>query len=386
MKKHLGKSNKNKGLNSHPIQKKTNQENGFNDNSDEAIQMMQLQSDIANSNEIENGMDFEQKANDNESLAQTNQKENNTGLPNDLKAGIENLSGYSLDDVKVHYNSEKPAQIGALAYAQGSDIYIASGQEQHLPHELAHIVQQKEAKVQPTTETADGTPVNDDTRLENEADKMGEMLVNNDDSASENTNLKAKKVDKGTPQRKVIQKEEEATGPENTGELAGTLQQLGTSYVEWVMENCIIPGDDTFLYIKRIGMDPFKCADLYSKANPPTDTLQVVAGQVAENTQWIKTATKVMSAICIVAGAVNFGTAAAAGAGAIDLLLGSKFILDAANFVTFNFVVNSEYDEFEDWLRFHLSYKRSIMREWAAAEGIELKEPLIKTLQEGFKK
>ena len=111
--------------------------------------MMQLQSDIANSNEIENGMDFEQKANDNESLAQTNQKENNTGLPNDLKAGIENLSGYALDDVRVHYNSDKPAQIGALAYAQGSDIYIASGQEQHLPHELRILYNKKKLRCSP---------------------------------------------------------------------------------------------------------------------------------------------------------------------------------------------------------------------------------------------
>lgn len=36
-------------------------------------------------------------------------KANNTGLPDNLKTGIENLSGMSLDDVKVHYNSDKPA-------------------------------------------------------------------------------------------------------------------------------------------------------------------------------------------------------------------------------------------------------------------------------------
>ena len=35
-------------------------------------------------------------------------KENTTGLPDDLKSGIENLSGYSMDDVKVHRNSDKP--------------------------------------------------------------------------------------------------------------------------------------------------------------------------------------------------------------------------------------------------------------------------------------
>ncbi|MDO8991413.1 MAG: hypothetical protein Q7U83_00020 [Daejeonella sp.] len=30
-------------------------------------------------------------------------QENNTGLPDNLKSGIENLSGYSMDEVKVHY-------------------------------------------------------------------------------------------------------------------------------------------------------------------------------------------------------------------------------------------------------------------------------------------
>ena len=46
------------------------------------------------------------------------EKANNTGLPDNLKQGIENLSGMSMDNVKVHYNSSKPAQLNALAYAQ----------------------------------------------------------------------------------------------------------------------------------------------------------------------------------------------------------------------------------------------------------------------------
>ncbi|MDZ4261530.1 MAG: DUF4157 domain-containing protein, partial [Pseudomonadota bacterium] len=60
-------------------------------------------------------------------------KPNNTGLPDNLKSGIESLSGMSMDHVKVHYNSDKPAQLNAHAYAQGSEIHVAAGQEQHLP-------------------------------------------------------------------------------------------------------------------------------------------------------------------------------------------------------------------------------------------------------------
>ena len=41
-------------------------------------------------------------------------KKNETGMPDHLKESIENLSGYSMDDVRVHYNSDKPATVQAL--------------------------------------------------------------------------------------------------------------------------------------------------------------------------------------------------------------------------------------------------------------------------------
>lgn len=100
-------------------------------------------------------------------------KGNNTNLPNNIKSGIENLSGYSMGDVKVHYNSNKPAQLQAHAYAQGTDIHIASGQEKHLPHEAWHVVQQKQGRVKPTMQMKGDVKVNDDEGLEREADVMG---------------------------------------------------------------------------------------------------------------------------------------------------------------------------------------------------------------------
>ncbi len=101
-------------------------------------------------------------------------KTNNTGLPDDLKAGIENLSGYSMDDAKVHYNSDKPIQLNASAYVQGTDIHIAPGEEKQLPHEAWHVVQQKQGRVKPTVQMKGGVNVNDDAGLEQEADIMGE--------------------------------------------------------------------------------------------------------------------------------------------------------------------------------------------------------------------
>lgn len=100
------------------------------------------------------------------------QKPNNTGLPDNLKAGVESLSGFSMDDVKVHYNSSQPATVQALAYTQGTDIHVAPGQERHLPHEAWHVAQQLAGRVEPTTEVG-GMSVNDNIGLEHEADVMG---------------------------------------------------------------------------------------------------------------------------------------------------------------------------------------------------------------------
>ncbi len=100
-------------------------------------------------------------------------KKNNTGLPDRLKAGVERLSGYSMDNVRVHYNSPKPAQLQAHAYAQGTNIHLASGQEKHLPHEAWHVVQQMQGRVKPTRQMKGSVNVNDDATLENEADLLG---------------------------------------------------------------------------------------------------------------------------------------------------------------------------------------------------------------------
>ena len=113
-------------------------------------------------------------------------KPNNTGLPNQLKSGVENLSGFSLNDVKVHYNSPKPAQLQAHAYAQGTDIHVGSGQEKHLPHEAWHVVQQKQGRVQATKQMKGKVPVNDDVGLEKEADVMGAKALSAPLSLKEN--------------------------------------------------------------------------------------------------------------------------------------------------------------------------------------------------------
>jgi hypothetical protein len=100
-----------------------------------------------------------------------------SNLPPQLKEGIESLSGVSMDGVKVHYDSAQPAKLGAHAFAQGTDIHIAPGQSKHLAHEAWHVVQQAQGRVQPTGRTPGGVAINDDKRLESEADRMGQRAL-----------------------------------------------------------------------------------------------------------------------------------------------------------------------------------------------------------------
>jgi len=97
---------------------------------------------------------------------------NHTGMPDHLKAGLEQLSGQDLSGVRVHYNSAKPAQLNALAYTQGKAIEVGPGQEQHLAHEGWHSVQQMQGRVKATRQ-AQGVSINENVGLEHEADVMG---------------------------------------------------------------------------------------------------------------------------------------------------------------------------------------------------------------------
>lgn len=126
-------------------------------------------------------------------------KANTTGLPDQLKTGAEHLSGIDLSDVKVHYNSQAPAQLNAHAFAQGTQIHVAPGQEQHLPHEAWHVVQQKQGRVKPTTQLKDKVPVNDDKHLENEADAMGQKaLTQGKNAVQRQVNTLVKQMVSGT--------------------------------------------------------------------------------------------------------------------------------------------------------------------------------------------
>ncbi len=144
-------------------------------NSHQILQLSALQEMANKSPAVKQSAGLQEMANNYSAQQQRpiRKKENNTGLPDKLKSGIEYLSGYSMDEVNVHYNSDKPAQLNAHAFAQGTDIYLASKQEKHLPHEAWHVVQQKQGRVKPTLQMKGKVNINDDIGLEKEASIMG---------------------------------------------------------------------------------------------------------------------------------------------------------------------------------------------------------------------
>lgn len=112
-------------------------------------------------------------------------------LPPALQDGIESMSGLSMDDVRVHYNSQRPAQLGALAYAQGREIHLGPGQEHALPHEAWHVVQQAQGRVRPALQAKGGPAINDQQHLEREADAMGAQALSTRPTAAPRSGLSA---------------------------------------------------------------------------------------------------------------------------------------------------------------------------------------------------
>ncbi|MEM7086085.1 MAG: DUF4157 domain-containing protein [Bacteroidota bacterium] len=208
----------------------------FADNRPEAVAQRKLQEMANKSPQVEQTGQSQDMANAFSSVAPVQKKNNNTGLPDQLKSGIENLSGYSMDDVKVHRNSDKPAQLNAHAFAQGTEIHLASGQEKHLPHEAWHVVQQKQGRVKPTVQMKNnpsakakkGVNINDDPGLEKEADIMGAKAAQNSEEKTSGNTLQKKKL-KTTASPGQLKKKTDLT--------PGVLNMIGESHNDYPNKN-----------------------------------------------------------------------------------------------------------------------------------------------------
>lgn len=176
-------------------------------NSPIVSQLKSFQGIAQNSLRVEKNAQFQAAVNQNIAGQQQliQKKQNKTGLPDNLKSGIEHLSNIALDDVQVHRNSNKPAQLRAHAFTQGTDIHLSPGQEKHLPHEAWHVVQQKQQRVKPPLQLKRSVPVNDEQNLENEADSMGAKALQANSSVIQPKQKTIPSLKNGNDSNPVIQ-------------------------------------------------------------------------------------------------------------------------------------------------------------------------------------
>ncbi|WP_051313184.1 DUF4157 domain-containing protein [Sporocytophaga myxococcoides] len=115
-----------------------------------------------------------------EELSQSNTSSSGK-MPQVVQKKMESSFGQDFSDVNIHTNSSQSKALNAHAFTQGNDIHFAPGKyspesqsgQELLGHELTHVVQQREGRVQPTVQKK-GANINDDKGLEKEADEMGE--------------------------------------------------------------------------------------------------------------------------------------------------------------------------------------------------------------------
>lgn len=119
-----------------------------------------------------------------------------SAMPGETLSQMSSTFGTDFSDVNIHQGSQSAVDAGALAYTQGNDIHFAPGQydpasqsgQELLGHELTHVVQQREGRVQANNEV-NGMPLNDDKGLEKEADDMGTAVAQKKTATTQNTSM-----------------------------------------------------------------------------------------------------------------------------------------------------------------------------------------------------
>jgi hypothetical protein len=114
-------------------------------------------------------------------------------LPEAVRTKMERGLSADFSAVRVH-ESPQVAAMGARAFTRGTNIYFAPGQyapdtpsgQELLGHELTHVVQQAQGRVQPDSEVA-GMALNGDSSLEREADDRGAQAATGTQAATGGT-------------------------------------------------------------------------------------------------------------------------------------------------------------------------------------------------------
>lgn len=118
-------------------------------------------------------------------------KENKaTTNPSKLPDSINNVAkksfGQDLSNVNIRTNDKEADDLGAKAFTKGNEISFGNGEydpssaegKSLIGHELAHVIQQKNGLVQPTS-SINNIFINDNPHLEKQADEMGNSFAHN---------------------------------------------------------------------------------------------------------------------------------------------------------------------------------------------------------------
>tara|TARA_A100001011_G_scaffold400004_1_gene511668 strand:+ start:15651 stop:17582 length:1932 start_codon:yes stop_codon:yes gene_type:complete len=162
----------------------------FNNNREKKLDSKNSISKSLNSSNLEK---LQNKADTSISVAQlkSSQKLFNSNKDKEIINGMENVSGVDLSGVSIIRNSSEPEKLNAEALYRKNEVHSAPGKDKHIPHELGHAVQQAKSKVKATT-TINGQKVNNDPKLETEADDLGKKALSKSDSTTNTYQLKNK--------------------------------------------------------------------------------------------------------------------------------------------------------------------------------------------------
>jgi hypothetical protein len=238
-------------------------------------------------------------------------------MPDDVKGKMENSFNADFSNVNIHANSDSAPALNALAFAQGNDIHFAPGQydpssmkgQEILGHELTHVVQQREGRVQPTTQLK-GAGVNDSPELEREADEMGKLAAEGKStgknfagaSGSENPNTSVQRFE--APGHEAAERTA-LTAPRADGKELSNEEASMVYYGNWMrdMNQALVPAlgnslgvDVVFSLVNFLG---FKKFGRYMNAEQfgyyiPSEHIDNPAGQIS-NSDYYSSAPKVSS-------------------------------------------------------------------------------------------
>lgn len=146
---------------------------------------MQMKSFIDNSPKVTEEKEkisrlFGGSKNNNSIQKKEDRPESGQKIPGEVKSKMEHSFGTDFSDVSIHKDSESASGLHARAFTTGNEVHFAPGEyepatkqgQELLGHELAHVVQQRQGKVNEAASSGDMT-INDSPTLESEADVSG---------------------------------------------------------------------------------------------------------------------------------------------------------------------------------------------------------------------